>query len=111
MPFDKFLWKAVTKENKPVPVKLIASFKRMRRFKDYANIIAALKDSEVLELGGDEGDETIKRKVPLPIGAHAVKPPQQEGDQPFEPRVVHDKALRTSMYAVGYHVPRQCGNG
>lgn len=79
-------------------MKLIASFKRMRRFTDYKTIIEALKESEALELGGDEGDETIKRKVPLPIGAHAKA--QAETKEAAEPRVVHDKALRTSMYAV-----------
>jgi hypothetical protein len=101
LPFDKFLWSLVTKDNKPVPIKLIASFKRMRRFKDHALVVAALKESEALEICGDEDEETVVRKVPLPVGAGAAKKGQtQGGDKPFEIRHVHDKALKTSMYAV-----------
>ena len=101
LPFDKFLFGMVSKHNKPVPVKLIASFKRMRRFKDHATIVAALKDSEMLELGGDEGDETIKRKVPLAIGEIETKP---EEVKELVIKKVFDRALKTSMYAVcGYH--------
>ena len=70
----------------------------MRRFTDYKTIIEALKTSEALELGGDEGDETIKRKVPLPVGALS------RDQETFEPKVVFDKSLKTSMYAVSNSV-------
>jgi lupus La protein len=95
LPFDKFLWGMVTKDNKPVPVKLIASFKRMQRFKDYSIIIAALKDSEKLDVEGDEGEEMVKRKQPL-----LVTPAPKQVEKKPEIREVVDKALKRSIYAV-----------
>lgn len=102
LPFDKFLWGLVTKENNPVPLKLVATFKRMRRFEDYATIVAAMRESDALEVAGGDGEETIRRKVPLPIGAHAPqqKEPAGDGEEPVVVRTVFDKALKTSMYAV-----------
>lgn len=90
----------VTKDNKPVPVKLIASFKRMRRFKDHATIVAALKESEIMEVGGDEGDETIKRKNALDLERVTKDAPTTDIIKGDKVRTVHDKALLTSMYAV-----------
>jgi lupus La protein len=49
-------------ENKPVPLKQICSFKRMQRFKPYSAVVAALKESTLLLIEGEEGEETIKRK-------------------------------------------------
>ena len=102
LPFDKFLWGLVTKDNNPVPLKLVATFKRMRRFEDYATIVAAMRESDALEVAGGDGEETIRRKVPLPIGAHAhqQKEPAGDGEEPVVVRTVFDKALKTSMYAV-----------
>jgi len=98
LPFDKFLWGMVTKDNKPVPVKLISSFKRMMRFKDHATIVAALRESEFMEVGGDEGDETIKRKNALNLERTTKDVPSTDGVKGV--RTVYDKALLTSMYAV-----------
>lgn len=50
-------------ENKPIPVKTIHSFKRMRSFQPYSAVVAALKESSFLEISGEEGEEVIKRKV------------------------------------------------
>lgn len=50
-------------ENKPIPVQKIHSFKRMRTFQPYSAVVAALRDSEFLVLEGEEGKETLKRKV------------------------------------------------
>ena len=50
-------------ENKPVPVKTICEFNRMRRFQPYSAVIAALKESSFLEVSGEEDAETVKRKV------------------------------------------------
>lgn len=39
----------------------------MKRFPNREAIINSLKESTELELGGEAGEETIKRKVPLEI--------------------------------------------
>ena len=85
-----------------MPVKLIASFKRMRRFKDHATIVAALKESEFMEVGGDEGDEIIKRKDALDL-ERTTKDADLNIANGDKVRTVHDKALLTSMYAVCGH--------
>lgn len=51
-------------ENKPILVKTIHSFKRMRSFQPYTAVVAALRDSNLLEVSGEEGEEVVKRKVP-----------------------------------------------
>lgn len=51
-------------ENKPMKVKTIHSFKRMRTFQPYSAVVAALKESTFLEISGEEGEEELKRKVP-----------------------------------------------
>ncbi|RGP76782.1 lupus la [Fusarium longipes] len=64
-PQDKFMWESCGgSENKPMKVKTIHSFKRMRTFQPYSAVIAALKDSKFLELSGEEGEEEVKRKTP-----------------------------------------------
>lgn len=49
-------------ENKPVSLKDICSFGRMRCFKPYSAVVAALKDSKTLIVSGDEGEEVVTRK-------------------------------------------------
>lgn len=51
-------------ENKPISVKKIHGFGRMKRFQPYSAIIAALKDSKFLDVSGPEGEEVVCRKVP-----------------------------------------------
>jgi lupus La protein len=69
-PQDKFMWESCGgTENKPIAIKKIHSFKRMRNFQPYSAVVAALRDSEVLEVEGEEGEELVKRKVaykPMP---------------------------------------------
>jgi lupus La protein len=58
-------------ENKPIAISKIHSFKRMRTFQPYSAVVAALRDSTSLEVSGEEGSETVKRKTPykpLPEG-------------------------------------------
>lgn len=98
LPFDKFLWSLVTKDNKPIPIRLIASFKRMRRFTNYVDIVAALRESDKLDVGGDEGDETVVRKVALDINHKPESRPTAGGAV----KRIFDKALKTSMYAKGF---------
>jgi lupus La protein len=74
-PQDKFMWETCGgSENKPMPVKTIHSFKRMRSFQPYSAVVAALQDSELLDIEGPEGEETLKRKVPYkPMAASKAK--------------------------------------
>jgi len=65
-PQDKFMWEqAGGPENKPIAIKKIHSFKRMRSFQPYSAVVAALRDSKLLVVEGDvEGEEVVKRKTP-----------------------------------------------
>lgn len=90
---DKYLMNQVAGyENKPVPLKVIHNFSRMRRFQPYSAVVEAIKTSEVLEL--TEGEE-VRRKVPL--------------DEKFgnsyddnHVRVIDDKTQPRSIYAKGF---------
>jgi lupus La protein len=63
LPTDKFMWEQTGgTENKPVPLKTICNFSRMRRFQPYSAVVAALKESTSLDVSGEEGEEVIKRK-------------------------------------------------
>ncbi|EHA54686.1 hypothetical protein MCOR27_001203 [Pyricularia oryzae] len=60
---DKFLWTQVGgTENKPMKLSVIHNFGRMRRFKSYEAVVAALRESKVLDVAGEAGEETIVRK-------------------------------------------------
>ncbi|KAI0164663.1 hypothetical protein GGR57DRAFT_450054 [Xylariaceae sp. FL1272] len=68
LPTDKFLLGQVgAEENKPVPIKLVASFGRMRRFKPYTAVVKALQDSRTLVVEGAEGEETVKRREAIDL--------------------------------------------
>jgi len=70
LPTDEHMWNLTGgPDNKPVELKHIHTFGRMRRFPDYKALVAALKDSEVLEISGEEGSEVVKRKVPYKLRA------------------------------------------
>ena len=91
---DKFLLSQVGgSANKPVPLSVLHSFKRMRRFQPFSAIVEALKTSETLDLV--ENDTAVKRKTPLPESvstehnADAIK-------------VFEDKAMARSIYAKGF---------
>lgn len=94
LPMDKFLLEQVGgNKNNPVKIETLHSFKRMRRFQPISAIVAALKDSEVLEVTDD--DTAVRRKVPLPeslggnFDENAVK-------------VFEDKAMPRSVYVKGF---------
>ena len=73
-------------------IKQIHEFKRMRRFQPFSAVVAALKESEVLEVvNGDQ----VQRKTPL----------SDDVGTSFDPsniRVVEDKAMPRSIYAKGF---------
>ncbi|KAH8804726.1 hypothetical protein F5884DRAFT_822688 [Xylogone sp. PMI_703] len=65
LPGDKFMWETTGgPENKPIKVETICSFGRMKRFRPVSAVVAALKESEFLEVSGPEGQEEVKRKIP-----------------------------------------------
>ncbi|KAK7748965.1 hypothetical protein SLS53_000990 [Cytospora paraplurivora] len=65
LPEDEYMWKLSGGfENNPVPLKKITSFGRMRRFQPYEAVVKALRESQFLVVAGEEGKETIARKVP-----------------------------------------------
>jgi lupus La protein len=64
MPTDAFMLERTGgAENKPVAITDICKFGRMKRFQPYSEVVAALKDSGFLDVSGEEGVETVKRKV------------------------------------------------
>ncbi|KAI9780404.1 MAG: hypothetical protein M1816_002862 [Peltula sp. TS41687] len=55
LPWDKFLMEKVGGiSNHPIDIKLIHNFKRMRHFQPYTAVVAALKDSQILEVTENE---------------------------------------------------------
>ncbi len=65
LPTDKFMWeKTGGPENKPVKLKTICAFGRMRRFKPYEAIATALRESSLLKIEGEAGEEEITRTEP-----------------------------------------------
>lgn len=93
LPMDRFLLERVGgTSNHPVDIKMIHNFKRMRHFQPYSAVVAALKESQILEV--TEGDK-VKRKVPLP--AEALGADVKEGRKIWE-----DKTIPRSIYAVRY---------
>ena len=71
-------------ENKPILVKKIHEFGRMKRFQPYSAIVAALKDSKFLDVTGAEGEELVSRKAP------------------YDPSVPVSKSESRSVYVKGF---------
>jgi lupus La protein len=92
---DKFLLSQVGgSKNFSVDLKIIHSFKRMRRFQPFSAIIAALKESTFLEL--TDNDTKVKRKEPLP---DKVDPEKMDPDSI---KVFEDRAMPRSVYVKGF---------
>lgn len=72
-------------ENKPMAISKIHSFKRMRTFQPYSAVVAALRDSKLLEVSGEEGSEVVKRKTPYK--------PMAEGKAKAEAATVYVKGF------------------
>lgn len=91
---DKFLLSKVGgSANNPVPLDLLHTFKRMRRFQPFSAIVEALKSSETLEL--TDNDTCVRRKTPLPESVTAEHDPNIV-------KVFEDKAMNRSIYAKGF---------
>jgi lupus La protein len=76
-----------------VPIDLICSFKRMRHFQPRTAVIAALKESTILDLVDD--DTALQRKVPVPADLG--------NKSQFEIVKIHeDAAMSRSVYVKGF---------
>ncbi|KAL4936686.1 hypothetical protein BDV06DRAFT_88911 [Aspergillus oleicola] len=94
LPMDKFLLSKVGgSKNNAVPLELLHSFKRMRRFQPFSAIVEALKTSETLEL--TDGDKSVRRKTPLPDNV-------KDSHDPTVVKVFEDQAMARSIYAKGF---------
>ncbi|MCJ1381168.1 hypothetical protein MMC17_004277 [Xylographa soralifera] len=91
---DQFLFSKVEgHKNCPVPLSIVHSFKRMRHFQPYSAVVAALKESTILDLV--DGDSAVQRKVPL---AEEL----QDKDHREVKKVYEDKAMAQSVYVKGF---------
>jgi lupus La protein len=64
LPSDNHLWNLTDGElNLPVSITEICKFGRMKRFQPVSAVVAALRESQFLEVTGPEGHEQVKRKV------------------------------------------------
>ncbi|KAK3906280.1 hypothetical protein C8A05DRAFT_40882 [Staphylotrichum tortipilum] len=74
LPTDKFMWESTGgEENKPMPLKTICNFKRMRQFQPYTAVVTALRESTFLDVAGEEGAEVLTRKRPYVSSTDAQK--------------------------------------
>ncbi|KAF2265991.1 hypothetical protein CC78DRAFT_615532 [Lojkania enalia] len=107
-------------KNLPVPIKHLHDFKRMRRFKPYSDVVAALRESEHLVVVGDStfaatgqvtGNEAVKRKEPLLV-------PTSKNDEKYKPslwslfnrvRKQSQHKVETSIYAKDFGAEAQAG--
>ncbi|KAF2793003.1 hypothetical protein K505DRAFT_306585 [Melanomma pulvis-pyrius CBS 109.77] len=114
---DKHLFLEVRgAENRPVPIKHITSFKRMRRFQPYSAVVAALRDSEDLIVVDDGkfsgiGNEAIQRKEPLSV-------PKKDSDDKYKPDLedlylrmfsASQNRLDASIYVKGFGTEEDAG--
>ncbi|KAI9799570.1 MAG: hypothetical protein M1825_004496 [Sarcosagium campestre] len=93
LPADRFLLSQVGGvSNNPVKISVIHSFRRMKHFQPFEAIVAALKESSVLEV---TDDECVKRKTP--IDASLLGSDEREGRH-----LIEDKNISRSIYAKGF---------
>jgi lupus La protein len=70
---DEHLFKELQGDkNRPVPIKHVHTFTRMRRFQPYSAVVNALRESPVLEVVdtdrySGEGNEGVRRKTPIKL--------------------------------------------
>lgn len=58
------------RKNKPVPLKLIASFSKMRQYQPLSFVIESLESSRVVNVVKDKGDHSVQRKQPFHLPQH-----------------------------------------
>jgi len=103
-------------KNNPVSIHHICSFSRMRRFKPYSAVVAALRDSKDLVVVDDgefskPGSEAIKRKEPIVVPSEdgdSEKPPTTE-DLFYRLKKASSNNMATSVYAKGFGTEEESG--
>ncbi|KAF1850542.1 uncharacterized protein K460DRAFT_327528 [Cucurbitaria berberidis CBS 394.84] len=107
---DEHLFKELDgPKNRPVSIKHVCDFKRMRRFQPYSAVVNALRESKDLVVVDDAefsqpGNEAIKRKEPLVVEAKesdAEKPPTTS-DLFYRLKNASSNSLETSAYVKGF---------
>ncbi|KAK4505476.1 hypothetical protein PRZ48_003439 [Zasmidium cellare] len=92
LPIDKFLLQETGgPENRPVPLKTIHNFKRMRHFQPFTAVVNAVKGSYVLEV--NDKDEVYRK---TPIASYFTKD-TEEND-----RLLTTETMARSIYAKGF---------
>ncbi|KAL8640064.1 MAG: hypothetical protein Q9228_002974 [Teloschistes exilis] len=90
---DAFLFDKVQgHDNKPVPISVIHSFKRMRHFQPFSAVVEALKESATLQV---VNEDQVQRKVALPevLKDKSLKEVKH---------VFLDQAMKRSVYVKGF---------
>ncbi|KAF2279197.1 uncharacterized protein EI97DRAFT_430292 [Westerdykella ornata] len=114
---DKHMFEEIKgAQNLPVPIKHLHTFKRMRRFQPYSAIVAALRDSKLVEVVdtarfSGTGNEGVKRKHPIEI----VKR-DDDGDRELSVEEQFDRLfhrsrnqLDASVYVKNFGDPAEAG--
>ena len=107
---DEHLFKELDgPQNRPVSIKHIADFKRMRRFQPYSAIVAALRESKDLVVVDDgefagQGNEAVKRTEPIAVPARDEdeKNPPSTADLFFRLQRASSNDLGRSAYVKGF---------
>ncbi|KAH7072241.1 hypothetical protein BKA63DRAFT_65687 [Paraphoma chrysanthemicola] len=93
-------------KNRPVSIKHIADFKRMRRFQPYSAVVNALRESKDLIVVDDgeysgTGKEAVKRKEPLDVPTEDADEERKPSTQELFYRLKRSSSnrLETSVYA------------
>lgn len=90
---DKFLLEKVGgSTNNAVPISVLHSFKRMRHFQPFSAVVAALKESTVLDV---VDDDSVKRRVPLDETFNETSIEQVK-------KVYETAAMARSVYVKGF---------
>ena len=79
------MWNATDGTNNlPIKIETLCTFGRMKRFRPITSVVAALRDSDFLEVTGPEGLEEVKRKYA------------------YDPTAPRSKTESRSIYAKGF---------
>lgn len=101
--------------NKPISLKHLSTFKRMRRFQPYTAIVAALRESESLVVVDDgeysrPGNEGVRRKDPIDVPGFDADNDDSHWEDLFNRfRKQSGNKLEASIYAKGFGDEEKAG--
>jgi lupus La protein len=103
-------------KNTPVSIHHVCTFKRMRRFKPYSAVVAALRESKDLEVVDDgeyskPGSEAVRRKEPIsvPTKEDDDKNPPSTDDLFYRLKSNSSNNMETSAYVKGFGSEEDAG--